>query len=323
MNTLFQNACNRIEQPTPPIWIMRQAGRYHSHYQDLKQKYTFEELCKQPELAAEVARGPVAEFDYDLAILFSDILFVLEGLGLELKFNPGPKFNTKIDKHNYQEYWDWEAAVDFMSFQSDAVKATREALPKNKSLIGFVGGPWSVLQYGLSPDSHIDFKKYFLKEVIFPLLKENIKLQLEAGAEKVMIMDSGLQTIGRTFLREEYTHMLNDMVGPNVGYYCRGLPTDICGLVLDKDWGGVGIDSVISMEHATQNLNRGFIQGNFDENFMLLPEDRFKRKLDEFLDHMDGMDRTGWVCGLGHGINKNTPEIRVHQFIEAVRTRFS
>ena len=86
-NNLFTNSLNRIEQATPPIWFMRQAGRYHSHYQKLKEKYTFEELCKTPELASEVACGPIREFDFDVSILFSDILFLLEGLGLPYYLN--------------------------------------------------------------------------------------------------------------------------------------------------------------------------------------------------------------------------------------------
>ena len=96
-NILFQNSLKRNTQKTPPIWFMRQAGRYHSHYRKLKEKYSFEVLCKTPDLAAEVAFGPIKEFDYDIAILFSDILFILEGLGLELKFDPGPKFNSYIN----------------------------------------------------------------------------------------------------------------------------------------------------------------------------------------------------------------------------------
>ena len=76
-NILFQNALLRQKQNIPPIWFMRQAGRYHSHYRSLKEKYTFEQLCKSPELAAEVANGPINEFDFDVAILFSDILYVL------------------------------------------------------------------------------------------------------------------------------------------------------------------------------------------------------------------------------------------------------
>ena len=99
-NILFKNAIEKKSQITPPIWFMRQAGRYHKHYQALKEKHTFEELCKTPELAAEVALGPINEFDFDVAILFSDILFLLEGLGMDLYFNPGPQFKDNINKNN-------------------------------------------------------------------------------------------------------------------------------------------------------------------------------------------------------------------------------
>ena len=93
-NERFSNALEHIPQKTPPIWFMRQAGRYHSHYQNLKKNYTFEELCKNPDLAAETALGPINDFDFDVAILFSDILFVLEALGMSLKYDPGPIFGN-------------------------------------------------------------------------------------------------------------------------------------------------------------------------------------------------------------------------------------
>ena len=84
-NKKFHNALNKEEQKVPPIWLMRQAGRYHKHYRTLKEKYSFEQLCKEPELACEVTLGPIAEFDFDAAILFSDILFHLDYLGMGLK----------------------------------------------------------------------------------------------------------------------------------------------------------------------------------------------------------------------------------------------
>ena len=119
-NILFKNALKRNIQKTPPIWFMRQAGRYHSHYRKLKEKYTFEELCKTPDLAAEVAFGPIQEFDYDIAILFSDILFILEGLGLELKFDPGPKFNSYINSENISNYSNIDRGIEHMQFQFEA-----------------------------------------------------------------------------------------------------------------------------------------------------------------------------------------------------------
>src|SRR6266542_7138749 len=97
-NRRFQNALVRRGQATPPIWMMRQAGRYHSHYRALRQKYSFMDLCKQPELATEVALGPVLDFDFDAAILFSDLLFPLEALGMGLEYtDQGPQLEWKLD----------------------------------------------------------------------------------------------------------------------------------------------------------------------------------------------------------------------------------
>ena len=95
-NQKFYNALHRIEQKIPPIWLMRQAGRYHSHYQNLKTKHTFEELCKTPELICETTMGPIQDFDFDAAILFSDILFPLDYLEMGLTFNPGPEFSNPL-----------------------------------------------------------------------------------------------------------------------------------------------------------------------------------------------------------------------------------
>ena len=148
-NEKFKNALNHIPQKTPPIWFMRQAGRYHSHYQNLKKNYSFEELCKNPELASDTALGPINDFDFDVAILFSDILFPLEALGMSLKYDPGPIFKNYIDKNNYHELISSEEAIKKMKFQEEALLSTRDSLPNNKSLIGFVGGPWTVLSYGL------------------------------------------------------------------------------------------------------------------------------------------------------------------------------
>ena len=95
---------------------MRQAGRYHSHYRKLKEKYSFEELCKTPDLAAEVAFGPIQEFDYDVAILFSDILFPLDFLGMKLSFSPGPIFENNLSQQMLSEY-NIEEFQNYIQFQ--------------------------------------------------------------------------------------------------------------------------------------------------------------------------------------------------------------
>ena len=330
-NNKFYNALNRISQSTPPIWFMRQAGRYHSHYQQLKLKYTFEELCKNAELAAEVACGPVEEFDFDVAILFSDILFVLEGLGLELEFNPGPIFKEELNLKNYKKFNDIDRAIDHMTFQSDAIKFTRQKLAKDKSLIGFVGGLWTILRFATGQNKekkifqnfYIDFMETTLLEVI----KKNIKLQLDAGAEVVMMFDSGISSLDNDFFRDKYQLLLKNISNsfPNkVGYYVRGKNYSEISNLLDLPFAGLGVDSGIELKHIFLNSKFGFVQGNFNENHLLLDTVELASELKIYSEFMKNMDNlNGWVCGLGHGINKVTPEKNVHLFIETIRKKFS
>src|SRR5207248_7750148 len=135
----LQIALPRRSQSVPPIWLMRQAGRYHQHYQALRANHSFMDLCKQAELAAEVALGPVLDFDFDAAILFSDLLFPLEALGMGLEYTErGPQLGWKLDQTTLGKLRDVEEAWPRLFFQGDAVRKTRSLLPANKSLIGFI-----------------------------------------------------------------------------------------------------------------------------------------------------------------------------------------
>jgi len=321
VNKYFQNACDRISQPCPPIWFMRQAGRYHSHYQKLKEKYTFVQLCKTPELAAEVALGPVTAFNLDVAILFSDILFPAEGLGLDLYFNPGPRFAEKITHKSRSKYNNIERAVEHMKFQADAIKITREMLDDlmyPRSLVGFVGGPYTIAKYILDGDQH--FTNEFMRNTLIPILKANIELQLEAGAEKVMIFDSGVGVMDDWSWEKTYIPLLKPLVNDNVGYYCRG--KDITSAT-NYSWGGVGIDSTQDLDKLLRSQSKGFVQGNFDEKHLLLPKHYLLDKLKRYCDNIQENNRDGWVCGLGHGINKYTPEENVHLFVNTIRKTLS
>src|SRR5258705_6615978 len=121
---------------------MRQAGRYHQHYQALRAKHSFMDLCKQAELAAEVALGPVLDFDFDAAILFSDLLFPLEALGMGLEYTDhGPVLGWNLSEKTLAQMRPIEEAWPDLLFQGEAMRATRERIPADRSLIGFVGGP--------------------------------------------------------------------------------------------------------------------------------------------------------------------------------------
>ena len=323
MNKLFKNAADRVEQKCPPIWIMRQAGRYQPSYMELKQQYTFEQMCKLPNVAAKVAMLPINEFDFDIAILFSDILWHLEGLGLPIKFDPGPKFSTHLSDDNWKEFTDVDKALEHLEFQSRAIEATRAALPDSKSLIGFVGGPWSLLNYAIGPnETGHTFRTMYLKDVIIPLLKGSIRAQLKAGADKVMILDSGLGNISKNFFDKIYLDLLKEFEGmDNIGYYMRGPPSGSLAKVLKLDFDGVGIDSSEDLNKTLKKAT-GFVQGNFDEKMMLTDNTVLLRQdIISWLDEIG--DTTGWVCGLGHGIIKETPHANVKLFVETVRSYYS
>ena len=337
-NTKFLNSLNRTPQKGPPVWFMRQAGRYHDHYQALKKDHTFEELCKNPLLAAETAMGPINEFDFDVAILFSDILFPLEALGMDLSYNPGPQFGLHLNEENANSLLVNQNPISFMNFQGEAIERTIERLPKEKSLIGFVGGPWTLISYAcnINKDSRQinlnNFQIGLLDNVILPLLKENIKLQLNAGAEVVMIFDSAAHQLDEEDLNVYLEKTFNSLAKefPNkVGYYAKdGINYETIIAKQDDpeiDLAGMGLDSNIDIRDYFKKTTNGFVQGNFSEHFLTLPHEEFLPKLDIFINQMSDLtpeDRAGWVCGLGHGVLKTTPQENVKGFVRRIREAF-
>ena len=337
-NTKFTNSLNRTPQKSPPVWFMRQAGRYHDHYQALKKDHTFEELCKNPLLSAETAMGPINEFDFDVAILFSDILFPLEALGMDLSYNPGPQFGLHLNEENANSLLVNQNPISFMNFQGEAIERTIERLPKEKSFIGFVGGPWTLISYAcnINKDSRQinlnNFQIGLLDNVILPLLKENIKLQLNAGAEVVMIFDSAAHQLDEEDLNIYLEKTFNSLAKefPNkVGYYAKdGINYETIIAKQDDheiDLAGMGLDSNIDIRDYFKKTTNGFVQGNFSEHFLTLPHEEFLPKLDMFINKMSDLtpeDRAGWVCGLGHGVLKTTPQENVKEFVRRIREAF-
>ena len=317
---------------------MRQAGRYHDHYQNLKKDYTFEELCKKPRLAAETAMGPINEFDFDVAILFSDILFPLEALGMDLSYNPGPEFGLHLDEENAASLLTNSNPINFMDFQGEAIERTLERLPSEKSLIGFVGGPWTLIAYACKVDKDLrnialnNFQLGLLDNVILPLLKENVKLQLDAGAEIVMIFDSAAHQLAEEdlnfYLDKTFNSLAKDF--PNkVGYYAKDGVNYETVIANKNNQGlklaGMGLDSNIDLRNYFNKTGDGFIQGNFSERFLTLPNKEFLPKLEEYilqLSILSPEDRLGWVCGLGHGVLKTTPQNNVKEFVTRIREAF-
>ncbi len=334
MNELFQRALKGEVNKTPPIWFMRQAGRYHSHYQELKKKYSFMELCKQPELAAEVAYGPIRDFDFDVSIMFSDLLFPLEALGLGLTYDPGPKLGKHLDEKNVDHLTPLAEAIPHLEFQKAVLQATRERLPKNKSLIGFVGGPWTLFTYAREGEhrgslekakSSLELYRRFSAQLL-PLLIANIELQLEGGAELVMIFDTAAGELMpaqyRHWVEPDLTQLCGLFPG-QLGYYAKGVQqAHLSGVSNDSRWAGFGYDHRWPLAEVLKNREFGFVQGNFDQALLFAEKSDRKKFLDMYLKPLRDLSpeqMRGWVCGLGHGVLPGTPQDAVKEFVQTIR----
>ena len=248
-----------------------------------------------------------------------------------MEFNPGPIFKEELNPENYKKFNDIDKAIEHMSFQRDAIKFTRQKLAKDKSLIGFVGGLWTILRFATGQNKeNKNFQNFytdFMETTLLEVLKRNIRLQLDAGAEVVMMFDSGISSLDNDFFRGKYQLLLKNISNsfPNkVGYYARGKNYNEISYLSDLPFAGIGVDKGIDLQQIFLNSKFGFIQGNFNENHLLLDTVELKSKLKIYSEFMKNMDNlNGWVCGLGHGINKVTPEKNVHLFIETIRKNFS
>ena len=194
-------ALARRNHSRPPVWFMRQAGRYHRHYQALRARHEFMALCKQPALAAEVTMGPIEEFGFDAAILFSDLLFPLEALGMGLSYEPGPKLQWHLrSPADLARLQDRDRALPQLEFQAEAIRLLRPRLGAERALIGFVGGPFTLYAYAVA-GSHEGFTRQGLPgledglyagfcEHLVGLLADNMCLQARAGADSIALFDT-------------------------------------------------------------------------------------------------------------------------------------
>lgn len=341
-NAKFQAALRGEAQAIPPIWFMRQAGRYHAHYQNLRKKHSFMDLCKNARLAAEVALGPIEDFDFDVSIFFSDLLFPLEAMGMGLTYTDtrGPELGWHLDSDNVSKLRPVDEAIEGLQFQRDALAETRRILPASKSLIGFVGSPWTLFTYAVQGrhagslqevKSKLDLFPAFCEKVM-PLLIRNIELQFAGGAEIVMVFDTAAGEISPWLYREMILPKLEQLAQTypgKLGYYSKMTQKSY---FVDPIWkeglfAGMGIDHRWDLTTALRERapKGGFIQGNFDEALLFTAEPDFTKRIYSYLEPIRKLSpeqRAGWVCGLGHGVLPKTPEANVRTFIQVVREVF-
>jgi uroporphyrinogen decarboxylase len=326
----------------PPVWMMRQAGRYHSHYQNLRAKHSFNELCKNPELASEVALGPVQDFDFDISILFSDILFPLEALGMGLEYtDQGPRLGFQLTAATIGQLVPWADALPKLHFQKEAMKLTREKIPAKKQVIGFIGGLWTLYVYAVE-GSHAGsliqskgnmalFEKF--AQTMLPLLKENIRIQFEGGADAVMIFDTAAGEVSPAFFQKWLAPLMAELANAypgKLGYYSKGSQRSFFTKdFLSLPWAGMGFDhrwNLPEILRKSEMATPGFVQGNFDQALLFLPANEFEKTYRTYLEDYKKLtpeQRSNWVCGLGHGVLPKTPEANVRRFVQITREVFS
>ena len=343
---LFETTLVRKNSSRPPVWFMRQAGRYHSHYQELRKKYSFVELCKLPEVACEATMGPIQDFDFDAAILFSDLLFPLEVMGMGLKYEEGPKLDWHLKQlSDLPKLQGGKQLAQGLSFQAEAMRLIRKRLAPEKGLLGFVGGPLTLFCYAVegSHQGNLDSARTGLKDGRFEgffeklkdLLVENMRIQAEAGASTIAVLD----TCAGEFSSSEYQHYAQvalrsvlesfqaEVPGTPIVYYTKGTSWEHWSSLEGLPISGLGIDWRTDIsEVLSKYSDRWAIQGNVDPHWLFLEPAELEarlRKVFESVLRLPAEKRMGWICGLGHGVLPKTPEFNVRLFLKIQKEMFS
>ena len=332
--SVFMKSCRMEKTARRPIWLMRQAGRYMKEYRELRAKVSFLELCKNSDLACQVTVEAQEKLGADAAILFSDILLILEpmGVGLEYTRGDGPCIHRPVrcteDIENLRPF----DARESLSFVLDAVKKIRSALQKNVPLIGFAGAPFTVASYlieGQGSRQYLHTKNLMytqgqawhkLMEYITQNTVRYLLAQIEAGAQAVQIFDSWVGCLSSEDYREYvFPHMKNlfAQLPANVPsiHFGTGNATFIETM---RQAGGsvIGMDWRMPIAPTWDRLGNVAVQGNLDPAVLTSDIETIRRKVREILQQTQG--RPGHIFNLGHGILPQTPFDHAKALVEMV-----
>ena len=343
--TLLAAALGRRNTRRPPLWFMRQAGRYHRHYQALRARHDFIALCKQPELAAAVTMGPIEDFDFDAAILFSDLLFPLEAMGMGLTYEPGPKLAWHLrSAGDLPRLRGGAGAAQHMQFQAEALRLLRPQLAQEKALIGFVGAPFTLYAYAAA-GSHEGFSRAgpagledgiyagFCEQLV-ELLAANMVLQAQAGADCVALFDTAAGALDPAQfarlvpgpLAQVITLFRRSCPATPLIYYSRDTGPAHWSALDALDLQCLGVDWRHDLADTLQaQIPRWCVQGNIDPDWLLLPAAELETRVRKVFARVVALPaavRASWVCGLGHGVLQHTPEDNVRLVIRLQREVF-
>ncbi|MEC7905977.1 MAG: uroporphyrinogen decarboxylase [Verrucomicrobiota bacterium] len=330
----FLKALNCQPLERPPIWVMRQAGRYLPEYRALKEKYSFLELAQTPELALEVTMQPLRRFPLDAAILFSDILVIPEALGQGYHFRDqgGIAMNYELDSVELINSLDPSAVEEKLKYVADALKLIKSELAGEKALLGFAGSPWTLATYMVEGGSSKDFKKIKslfysnpkafdqLMEKLTKALIDYLRMQKASGADAVQIFDSW----GGILSGDDYEAASLRWIAEIVNALKEEIPIIIYAkgttphLKRQSDIGAqaIAVDWTIPIREAADRISSNVaVQGNLDPVILDTSPEIVVRKSTDILRAMS--NRPGHIFNLGHGI---LPSARIENMEALVDT---
>ncbi|HVM97612.1 MAG TPA: uroporphyrinogen decarboxylase [Candidatus Acidoferrales bacterium] len=329
----FLEACRRRAVPFTPVWLMRQAGRYMPEYRSVRSRYSFLDLCKDSDAAAEVTVTAVERLGVDAAIIFADILLIVEPLGVGLEFakGDGPVLHNPLrtpDDIDRMPDVDAAAAVPFVY---DAVRKARAEL--KVPLIGFSGAPFTLASYVIEGGGsrnyvHTKSLMYGAPEAWHTLMRRLSKAivaylngQIAAGAQAVQLFDSWVGCLSPADYERFVVPHMQELIGsitPGVPVIHFGTGTG--GLLeLMRRGGGdvIGVDWRIDLDVAWKRLGYDVaVQGNLDPIVLFAPLDEIRAQVRRIIDAIEGHD--GHIFNLGHGILPNTPVDNVIALVDMV-----
>ncbi|EFK57304.1 uroporphyrinogen decarboxylase [Sphingobacterium spiritivorum] len=335
-NDLFIRAAFGQQTERPPVWMMRQAGRYMPEYWEIKNKYTFLEMCKTPEIAADVTMLPVDLLDIDAAILFSDILVTPEAMGGDLSFEQGvgPRFSNPVRNWEDAEKLNAQSA-DRLQYVADAIKVIQERLNGSIPLIGFAGAPFTILSYLVEGKSSRDFKltktllnndpklAHYILQKITDLTVDYLNMQIAAGVNAVQLFDSWAMALtwndyiefGHAYTQQIISRINRESI-PVISF-ARGssvfypIMSEAKPDVISLDWNA-------DILNVKNNLPKEIaVQGNFDPIILYADKPVIRKKIHELFERMRGQD--GFLFNLGHGIMPDMPFDHVKYTVDVIK----
>jgi uroporphyrinogen decarboxylase len=333
-SSAFMKACRRESTPYTPIWLMRQAGRYMKEYRDIRERHSFLDLCKDSDLACEVTVYAVERLGVDAAIIFSDILVLLEPMGFQLEYakGDGPVIHNPVRMAADVSRFSRVHEGTGLEFVYDAIRKTRQALPSHIPLIGFAGAPFTLASYmieGKGTRNYIQTKSLMYNEPdawkrLMTKTAESLigylNAQVDAGAQALQLFDSWVGCLSPEDYRKfvlPYSRQVIEGIRAGVPVIHFGTETAML-LELMKEAGGqvIGVDWRVDLDAAWTRLGDVAIQGNLDPTVLFADIPEIRRQAKRIIDQANG--RPGHIFNLGHGVLPNTPVGHVKALVDAV-----